>query len=82
MSLDIAEFMLIYEPAFRTYLEEQGVSNLLDDMRTNKDLLLKYRKEYDMKLDIKKDFDIPTNEHNKITMLKEMYYKHKNDSTP
>lgn len=81
MSLDIAEFMLIYEPAFRTYLEEQNVSNLLDDMRTNKDLLLKYRKEYDMKLDIKKDFDIPTNEQEKMKLLKELYYKHKNDSS-
>ena len=76
MSLDIAEFMLIYEPDFQDYLKEQGVSNLLDNLRDNKELLLKYRKEYDMKLDIKKDFDIPTNEHKKMTMLKEMYYNH------
>lgn len=47
----------------------------------NKNLLLKYRKEYDMKLDIKKDFDIPTNEERKMTMIKEMYYRAKNGST-
>lgn len=81
MSLNLPEFMLIYEPAFTEYLEEQGVSNLLKDTSANKNLLLKYRKEYDMKLDIRKDFDIPTNEHKKMTMLKEMYYSHKNDST-
>lgn len=81
MSLNLPEFMLIYDPAFKTYLVEQGVSNLLYDTRTNKDLLLKYRKEYDMKLDIKKDFDIPINEHEKITWIKEQYYIHKNDST-
>lgn len=78
MSLDLAEFMLIYEPAFTDYLKEQGVYDLLKDSRANKDLLLKYRKEYDMKLDIMKDFDIPTEESKKMTMLKEMYYSHKN----
>lgn len=81
MSLDIAEFMLIYDPDFQDYLKEQGVSNLLDNAGANKNLLLKYRKEYDMKLDIKKDFDIPTNEERKMTMIKEMYYRAKNGST-
>lgn len=33
MSLDIAEFMLIYDPDFQDYLKEQGVSNLLDNAR-------------------------------------------------
>ena len=81
MSLDIAEFMLIYDPDFQDYLKEQGVSNLLDNAGANKNLLLKYRKEYDMKLDIKKDFDIPINEERKMTMIKEMYYRAKNSST-
>lgn len=81
MSLNIAEFMLIYDPEFLTYLEELGISNLLDDMKASKALLLKYRKEYDMKLDIKKDFDIPTNEHEKLKLVKEMHYRSKNGIT-
>ena len=81
MKLAITDFMLLYDPAFLLYIKEQGLSNLLDDMYANKSILLKYRKEYDMELEIKKEFDIPTNELPKITVFKERYYRSKNDST-
>ena len=81
MKLAITDFILLYDPEFMLYIKEQGLSNLLDDMSANKSLLLKYRKEYDMKLEINKDFDIPINELPKMTEFKERYYRSKNDST-
>lgn len=81
MKLAITDFMLLYDPVFLLYIKELGLSNLLDDMDSNKSILLKYRKEYDMELEIKKEFDIPTNELPKITEFKERYYRSKNDST-
>lgn len=70
MTLNITDFILLYDEEFMLYIKEQGLSNLLDDMSANKSLLLKYRKEYDMKLEINKDFDIPINEPTKITKFK------------
>lgn len=81
MTLNITDFILLYDPEFMLYIKGQGLYNLFDDMGANKSLLLKYRKEYDMKLEINKDFDIPINEPTKITKFKERYYKDKNDST-
>lgn len=79
--MTLTDFILLYDPEFMLYIKEQGLSNLLDDMSANKSLLLKYRKEYDMKLEINKDFDIPINEPTKITKFKKRYYRSKNDST-
>jgi hypothetical protein len=81
MALNLTDYILLYDPEFMLYIKEQGLSNLLDDISANKSILLKYRKEYDMKLEINKDFDIPINEPTKITKFKERYYKAKNDST-
>ena len=81
MTLNITDFILLNDPEFMLYIKEQGLSNLLDDIGANKSILLKYRKEYDMKLEINKDFDIPINELPKMTVFKERYYKVKNDST-
>ena len=82
MKLGITDFLLLYDPAFVLYIKEQGLSNLLDDMDANKSLLLKYRKEYDMELEINKDFDIPSKELPKMTEFKVRYYcKVQNDST-
>lgn len=81
MTLNITDFMLLYDPEFMLYIKEKGLSNLLDDISANKSILLKYRKEYDMKLEINKDFDIPIKELPKMTEFKERYYKAKNDST-
>lgn len=67
MTLNITDFMLLYDPEFMLYIKEQGLSNLLDDIGANKSILLKYRKEYDMKLEINKDFDIPIKELPKMT---------------
>lgn len=80
MTLNSTDFLLLYDSEFMLYIKEQGLSNLLDDICANKSILLKYRKEYDMKLEINKDFDIPINEPTKITKFKR-YYKAKNDST-
>ena len=73
MTLNLTDFILLRDPEFMLYIKEQGLSNLLDDMSANKSLLLKYRKEYDMKLEINKDFDIPINEPTKITKFKKRY---------
>jgi hypothetical protein len=75
MALNITDFILLYDPEFMLYIKEQGLSNLLDDISANKSILLKYRKEYDMKLEINKDFDIPINEPTKMTEFKVRYYK-------
>ena len=69
--MNIPEFMLLYDPVFKDYIEEEA----------NLDLLLKYRHEYDNLLEIKEEFDQPTNEPKRITMLKKMYYENKNDSS-
>lgn len=81
MTLNLTDYILLYDPEFMLYIKEQGLSNLLDDISANKSILLKYRKEYDMKLEINKDFDIPINELPKMTEFKVRYYKAKNDST-
>lgn len=79
--MTFTEFIVLYDPDFMLYIKEQGLSNLLDNVDANKSILLKYRKEYDMTLEINKDFDIPTNELPKITKFKKLYCKAKNDST-
>lgn len=75
MALNLTDYILLYDPEFMLYIKEQGLSKLLDDISANKSILLKYRKEYDMKLEINKDFDIPINERPKMTEFKVRYYK-------
>ena len=79
--MTLTDFILFHDPDFMLYIKEKGLSNLLDDIGANKSILVKYRKEYDMILEINKDFDIPIKELPKMTKFKERYYKAKNDST-
>ena len=79
--MNTLEFMLLYDPRFKKYIEKKGLSDLYMEDSANFDLLLKYRYEYDNLLEIKEEFDQPTNEPKKITMLKKMYYENKNDSS-
>lgn len=79
--MNIPEFMLLYDPSFKDYIEKKGLEDLYIEETANLDLLLKYRHEYDNLLEIKEEFDQPTNESKRITMLKKMYYENKNDSS-
>ena len=79
--MNIPEFMLLYDPSFKDYIEKKGLADLYIEETANLDLLLKYRHEYDNLLEIKEEFDQPTNESKNITMLKKMYYENKNDSS-
>lgn len=79
--MNTLKFLLIYDPRFKDYMEKKGLSDLYMEDSANLDLLLKYRYEYDNLLEIKEEFDQPTNEPPKITMLKKMYYENKNGSS-